>query len=254
VALAGTEAPDGRLRAAREFVRTHQREDGLIIESGMPGPNYAWNGLALLAALAGASAPEPWAAALASGLLRVKGIALAPSQTSGQDNSLQAWSWTEGTFSWVEPTALCMLALKKAGAMDAAARTRLLEAEALLLNRVCDQGGWNYGNAEALGQDLRPYVPTTALALLAMQDRREHPAVTRSRRWLREHATSEPSTMALSLAAMCLQTLGEDSAAHEALARHVSASAALENFHWMAMAACALSDRAVPALTVDDRG
>ena len=30
-----------------------------------------------------------------------------------QDNSLQAWSWMDGTFSWVEPTAWCVLLLKQ---------------------------------------------------------------------------------------------------------------------------------------------
>ena len=30
-----------------------------------------------------------------------------------QDGSLQAWSWVDGTFSWVEPTAWCLLLLKK---------------------------------------------------------------------------------------------------------------------------------------------
>ena len=34
---------------------------------------------------------------------------------------------------------------------------------ALLADRACRGGGWNYGNANVLGQDLHPYVPTTAV-------------------------------------------------------------------------------------------
>ena len=44
------------------------------------------------------------------------------------------------------------------------------EAEALLRNRQCTTGGWNYGNAEVLGKKLYAYTPTTALGLLALSD------------------------------------------------------------------------------------
>ena len=50
---------------------------------------------------------------------------------------------------------------------------RLEQAERLLFDRQCAGGGWNYGNSEVLGQKLHAYVPTTALALLALQDRRD---------------------------------------------------------------------------------
>src|SRR5439155_4953858 len=78
-----------------------------------------------------------------------------------QDNKLQGWPWMPDTFSWLEPTAWCLLALKKARAAPA----RIAEAEKLIANRTCEPGGWNFGNASAVGQDLRPYVPTTALGL-----------------------------------------------------------------------------------------
>ena len=37
-------------------------------------------------------------------LLAAKGIALEGDLPVRQNNRLQAWSWTEGTFSWVEPS------------------------------------------------------------------------------------------------------------------------------------------------------
>src|SRR5207244_1145876 len=71
--------------------------------------------------------------------------------------------------------------------------------------RTCEPGGWNFGNASAVGQDLRPYVPTTALGLIAMQDRRQTPAVERSLAWLRESRVKEPSAVALALTAIALR-------------------------------------------------
>jgi hypothetical protein len=226
------------------FLRRLQGDNGLLVEEGTPGPNLAWNALALLAAVAvhGAAA-DPLRDGLQAGLLRVKGVAIEQGEHPvRQDNRLQAWSWTEGTFSWIEPTALGLLALKKSRASGPVARTRIAEAEAVIVDRVCDGGGWNYGNAEVLGQDLRPYVPTTALALLAMQDRREHPAVVRSLEWLTAHAVAERAAMALSLAAICLHVFGRATSEIRArlIAQH-AVTAFLGNRHLAALALYALT-------------
>ena len=226
---------------ARGFLRALQRADGLLVEPATPGPNYGWNGLALLAL----DADEDRVAieALSSALLAVKGIRIEDAQPGviGLDTTLQAWPWTDATFSWVEPTAYCMLALKVRKVTGPVAEARLREAEAVLVDRVCGPGGWNYGNSQVLAQDLRPYVPTTALALLALQDKREHPAVARSLAWLEAHALSEPSTMALALAAVALFVYGRP--AEPVLARlHAQReqTRALGNVHSAALAAYAL--------------
>jgi hypothetical protein len=229
---------------ARAFLRTLQQNNGLLVETGTPGPNNAWNGLALLADISTERAADgPFRQALVAGLLSVKGIALEDDSTPvRQNNRLQAWSWTDGTFSWIEPTAVCVLALKRSRASSASMRTRITEAEAMILDRVCDGGGWNYGNAQVLGQDLRPYVPTTALAVLAMQDRREHPAIAASINWLRTHAASEPATMALSLSSICLRAIGEAAEAPRALLlRQAPNTRAFGNLHLIAMALYALT-------------
>ena len=229
---------------ARSFLRGLQQKRGLLLEAGLPGPNNAWNGLALLADISVDSGDGGLGRqALVSGLLSVKGIAVEEEATPvRQNNRLQAWSWTGGTFSWIEPTAVCVLALKRSGLSNASTRTRLAEAEAMILDRVCDGGGWNYGNAQVLGQDLRPYVPTTALAVMAMQDRSEHPAIRASINWLKNHAESEPATMALSLATLSLQVAGESADAPRALlARKSRDTYAFGNWHLMALALYALT-------------
>ena len=70
-----------------------------------------------------------------------------------------------GTHSWVEPTAINVLALRSA---DQAGHPRCREAVKLLLDRQLPEGGWNYGNTTVLGHVLRPQVQPTGLALAAL--------------------------------------------------------------------------------------
>src|SRR5262249_56719053 len=53
---------------------------------------------------------------------------------------LIGWPWAEGNFSWVEPTAWAVLALRRAGQGD---HPRVKEGQDLLLDRVLDNGGGN---------------------------------------------------------------------------------------------------------------
>jgi hypothetical protein len=167
-----------------------------------------------------------------------------------QDNTLQAWPWIPDTFSWTEPTAWCLLALKKAaplsyddnGPRALEAKARVLEAEHLLANRVCTNGGWNYGNASAFAQDLRPYVATTAVALMALQDRPADPAVARSLAFLGRARLSEPSAMALGLTAIALGLQGQDvEDVHAHLAGDVERAERIGNLQSLAIGLYALS-------------
>ena len=56
----------------RAFLHRSQRADGLLLEAGVPVPNYGWNGLALLAL--NDRDDGPVVDRLATGLLKVRGI------------------------------------------------------------------------------------------------------------------------------------------------------------------------------------
>ena len=235
------EPSSARQRAIEQGFRwlgSLQQPSGRLLEPGVPVENYGFNGLALIAAEARSEGRAPFADALAAGLLDVKGVKLeGDPKVVRQNSALQAWSWIEGTFSWIEPTAYCLIALKRRKDRSPLAAVRIAEAQAVILDRVCDSGGWNYGNAQVLSQDLRAYVPTTALALLAMHDEAAHPAVQKSLAWLEAHALSERSTLALSLAAIALHTFRRDaSKVLHVLAEVALGPQSLGNPHVRAMA------------------
>ncbi len=83
------------------------------------------------------------------------------------DFSLTGWPWSPGGASWVEPTALGIIALVQAGRGSS---PRVAEGVRYLRDRACADGGWNVGNPYMLGQRLPPAIPPTALALLALQE------------------------------------------------------------------------------------
>ncbi len=181
--------------------------------------NYAFNALTALTLL---QHPDgvPMAVPVAAQLLLKKGVRLESSTALRQDNTLQAWSWIDQTFSWVEPTAWCLLLLKKLRQLKQlptplVADERIRVGEQMLLDRACKTGGWNYGGSNVYGQELWAYVPTTALGLLAMQDRREDPVVVRSLQFLQKDAGTERSAPALAIALVCLRVFGLESGALE---------------------------------------
>jgi len=229
--------------SAAHWLASRQRADGLVDDATGGSPNLGFNGLAALYVPRAGSWSVESAKRLLAVLSRTSGVAT-ENTSSRQDNTLKGWSWIEGTFSWIEPTSWCLLALKKSSAalQPLERSARIDEAERMLLDRVCQTGGWNYGNSNVLGQELHAYVPTTALALLALQDRREHPAVQKSLEYLVRERLSEQAGMALALTSICLRVYGVPAAdVDERLAAIGERHAFFNNLHIAAMALYSLT-------------
>ena len=260
LALGGVDDPStARVIAPHvEFVARTQRTSGWLVEDERLPVNIAFNALTSVVWLhRPAFATEEMRRKLILSLIRSKGARGAQAQhVVGLNSTLQGWSWVEATFSWVEPTCWGLLALKKArrtGLAFAGDAARIDEAERLLIDRCCRAGGWNYGNPDVMGKDLLPYVAVTALALIALQARREDSAVARSVDWLEAHWRDEPSAMATGLALMSLQVHGRPTGALENWLRgHASGFDVAANVHGAALMSCALSPHAsaVQALTL----
>jgi hypothetical protein len=164
-------------------------------------PDFQWeNGLASLT-LRRLNARRDVCERVASELVQAAGRQATASETNDLDVSLRGWSWVDGTFSWVEPTGYVLLALKANGLRD---HPRVREAERLLLDRICADGGWNYGNRKILGKELDSMPPTTAIAAAALQGvHAASAAIGHALELLERHAREKPSSLGLALTAMC---------------------------------------------------
>ena len=247
-AVLALEAQKGIAPAALDphiaFLTRSRDGRGQLVDDGALPVNFGFNGQGaiVLRAIRGGSVAGLTGAVIEA-LLRAKGVAVQQSPQFKQDNSLQGWAWMDGTFSWVEPTAWCALALKTSDRRASPeAIARIQEADRLLIDRACVGGGWNFGNSVVLGQDLRPYVACTAIALLALQDKRADPVVASGWKWLQQHRLSESSGMALALTAMCARIYEDPAKDVEARLRDLASTTAfLGNLHVTAMALYALS-------------
>jgi len=220
-------------------------QKGWLIDVPGAPVNVAFNALAAVVLLQHPDG-RPLAAPIVSNLVSTQGMALPQSDAIRQDNSLQAWPWIDETFSWVEPTAWSLLALKSARrqgiGQSSAIDVRISAGERLLVDRASRRGGWNYGNSNVYGQELWPYVPTTALALMAMQDRRAEAVVRAALQSLQKDSETERSAFALALAAICLRVYGVTASAIEsALVDYLELSRSIGNLVGLAMGLYALS-------------
>ena len=88
-----------------------------------------------------------------------------PDEQVGHDPLLKGWPWVVGTHSWIEPTALNVIALRTTGSGK---HDRVTEAIEMMLNRQLPHGGWNYGNTLVFGRELLPMPESTGAALTGL--------------------------------------------------------------------------------------
>ena len=86
-------------------------------------------------------------------------------EPAAHDPFLKGWPWVADTHSWIEPTALAVIALKATGHGQ---HDRVLEAIRMMLDRQLPHGGWNYGNTLVFGRELHPMRESTGAALTGL--------------------------------------------------------------------------------------
>ena len=105
---------------------------------------------------------------------------------SGHDTLLKGWPWIDETHSWVEPTAMAVMALRATGYDH---HDRVKEAVHMLRNRQLPHGGWNYGNTLVFGKELHPMPESTGAALAGLSGSVDRDAVLPSLQYLQGEVT-----------------------------------------------------------------
>ena len=117
-----------------------------------------------------------------------------PDEHLEHDTSIRGWPWILGMHSFVEPTAMALMALERTGH---AGHPRFLEGIRMIMDRQLPGGGWNYGNTKVYGTELFPFIDTTGMALTAVAGSASKESVKNSLDYLR--AQSENCRTPLSL-------------------------------------------------------
>ena len=127
-----------------------------------------------------------------------------------QDLSLEGWSWTLGTSSWVEPTAIALIFLQQLPALEKSSNvlSRRQMGESFLYDRMCPGGGWSMGNPKIYGVEGIAQAGVTAWALLALQKNRQREENQRSAAWLEANFDSIAGPSSLALARIALEAVG----------------------------------------------
>ena len=96
------------------------------------------------------------------------------SQDDGQ--GVAGWPWFPGAASWVSPTSIAIMGLRRAqlyasheDSRHKAIAQRIEEGKRFLISHTCQDGGWNHGSQKALGYAADSYPETTGAALLALR-------------------------------------------------------------------------------------
>lgn len=182
--------------ASAGWLASIRRRDGSVgVTPDLPEPGWPTAfALLLWSGLGGFEAERSGALGWLLGL-RGQAMPRAKNDPLGHDTSIVGWPWVAGTHSWVEPTAMALLALAREGRAD---HPRAHEGVRLLVDRAIPTGGWNLGNPVVFNTTLRPFPGPTGLALLALAALRTRPkAVDRAIAYL-------PSALAGTLAPISL--------------------------------------------------
>ncbi|NLI81258.1 MAG: terpene cyclase/mutase family protein [Deltaproteobacteria bacterium] len=195
-------------KARSRLVEDQQRDGRVSVSSSHPSA-YWPTAVAVLAWQGGALAHREAQERAVRFLLETSGLHWKnrSSEYIGHDTSIRGWPWVEGTHSWVEPTALAVMALAVVGRRD---HERVREGLHMLQDRQLPSGGWNYGNTVTFGQELLPMVDATGMALTALAERTPRETVERSLQYLRRETRRLRTPLSLGWGLLGLKAWNEE--------------------------------------------
>ncbi len=220
---------------ARGWLLAHQREDGGFGLVAGPVNSDAPTSLAALALPPGEARERTLDYLVEHRVDRSPSYDVAP-----HDPKTRGWGWTRGTFGWIEPTARALLALRR---YRPEASEEIDDGLAVIADRECRGGGWNFGNSIVYDVPLPPYAQTTAMALIGIRGALADQAA-RGLEVLRTLWSREPGVLglALSLAAFRLAGDAEADAVERTLERRLDEEVLHDDVVAAAWAAIATGD------------
>jgi len=208
------DAADARDRGLAWLVAAQNRDGGwgLTREDAESGWQTAWAALVL----ARSGLPDGAVDRAIDWLLKVKQLKLEDDEQQREtrrrlaiDPTLRGWPWLPGQATWVEPTALAILALTEVPPTPVMS-ARVDAGVRYLTDRRCTDGGWNVGNPMMLGASLPPRAEPTAWVLLALARVARDAIAPQDLAALRSCMHRDGGTLALAWGLLALRTLGED--------------------------------------------
>jgi len=148
-------------------------------------------------------------------------------QVAKIDFSLVGWPWLPGEASWVEPTALSILASDGRG-QTSKEQNRLAEAVKYLVDRRCKGGGWNVGNPVMFNSNLPARAVPTAWSLIALHHIAPQHIEVNDVSALKKEIAQDGGVYAAAWGLLALRILGEDDAETESHLLNIQA----ENGSW----------------------
>jgi hypothetical protein len=165
LATARGDSIEPEIRSAADWLADIQQADGRVglcrqvTNPGWPTP-YA---VLLWAALDGYQTERRKAI---DWLYQRSGVTCDRDRAIGHDTTIAGWPWVDGTHSWLEPTALAILAIR---CENGGGHVRTDDGIRMICDRMTPTGGWNYGNPSVFGKALVAQPAPSGLALLALK-------------------------------------------------------------------------------------
>ena len=170
------------LERHRSRLFLEQQEDGRV-RLGPHHPESYWPTALAILAWQGSPASHAAQNLAVRFLLNTTGIHFPrkPDDIVRHDTSLKGWPWIEDTHSWVEPTAMCVMALRAAGHGQ---HDRVKEGIRMIVDRQLPHGGWNVASTTVFGKELAPVPEGTGSALTSLAGMVDERQVARSLEYL----------------------------------------------------------------------
>jgi len=205
LSIAGTKAEF--LKSSRIRLVKDQLDDGRITISA-EHQDVIWPTSLAIMALHGSSEFDVPKAKAITFLLNTTGEhwAKKPDQPIDHNTAIKGWPWVVNAHSWVEPTALSIIALRISG-YERHQRTQ--EAQLMLMDRQLPKGGWNYGNTRVFGKELHPMPETTGIALAAIGGQAPNSSIKKSILYLKTNIDKMQTPLSLGWSILGLSACGE---------------------------------------------